>query len=1398
MSDATPAYRGYRLQTLYILDRILSTDRDVSLVFQPEGAEDLAVRDSRGQLVEVTQVKAYGSNLSLSLFSPNKADSFFSRANDFLLAHSEVQISIASFGKVGSELERAVISGGADRQAVARKISSYGFLSESDAINLFERLRLISVSEQTVQERIFSTIRKLPLGIDPEPAFDMLNFWLYLCAEEKREITREDIIQKINNVGRFMAERSAHHSEWFRSIVPIEDGKIDTQLRQELSEEFHRGISARYEHILANVDEPRPSKLTEIHQGFEKSQVVIIHGASGQGKTTIAYRYLYTFFPDQWRFQVRLVENRQQATNIAAALSGHARTIAIPIVVYIDVAPSDTGWEELTKQLLLHKNIQVLITVREEDFRRANISGAEIEFTEIDLQFDESEAEGIYQSLSATEIPGRFLDFEDAWNRFGNSGPLMEFVYLITQGDSLRQRLRQQIQRIQDEVRCGKYSSKEITLLRLVSVASAFEARLKLREVAQHLQLESPQQTLRLFEREYLLRRNEDGTLVSGLHPVRSAILADILTDTAFSPWSKSASVCLSFMFEPDIGSFLLYAFSRHYDDVEPLLSALDAKQPTVWTAIAGVLRALLWLGIKEYTEANRQIIQDIDEKLSQSWTIFLDLDIADAMPGTADELLLKLSPFMSSEKKAWVRDLKSRQTNKANAFIPVSRWLSSLADKPDLPTSELDWLGMGEVLFWAGWLDVTLPVSEWLEQLDLNVVVGYLPLETLADLSVGIFHSSPETYHSWIDTNYNRVLSRFREETRSIAWEDNKENLRTHFFIKPFQVEYNSLPIKTELSNNEGQFHREAMTRLRLLRRLFPNYQCYGSRGYGHKILASAELHDDTQKDIPARNLPFQALTGVNSIFSALGGRALRPPDWEVYAQAIIVLREQVQKILSQLNQKLEIYFGKEKADKSLGQYVFSDEWKLALHLIETSPALPRCAFDEWGYFSDSNSRKNELNQNTPNPNQNLAFKKYREYTKALNQYVRTCSNFFNQAEKVLILNPELRGDNPSKAIEVAQSANIDLSSQACLSVINLRDAWIVLPQLQSEFRKILAQFVEIAELSAIEQLETNAFESVWKNWYFFASYPTRRFMETKQKPDVLFGKKIKEVRQAIRKELRKLTSNTVKIEIFSESILWDTDPTLWIKIDGDNVIDVYESVETTMNALRRAVKAVYANDTRRYAITLTWSRIAILLLTRGRPLQSKAIQFSSDLIAVNPDFEMKWWNLIPVDIPGHSFNQLSIEPWKSSHFAVAENLQTSVFQLSTVFSHIKDLKRLPDIDDMGEALISSYVDEIIFLLRKNLQSTLDNISELSSSLESLSKQRPDRRSTDLIKELLRRTHEEILLLSHSGESEIIELSMSAEEIGERSEHLSLALEYAGAVYLYWVDSVIDDLLHI
>ena len=464
-SDATPTYRGYRLQSLYTLSRILSDNKH--LIFRPENKEDLEILDRNHSTVEIVQVKAHTDPLTLSDFSPDKEDSFFRRIAREVKAQPHIRISIVSFVVFGPELELALNGDARKQEIVAKKLANYDFLTEQEAKQLISKIQPIVAEEAPVREQIYAALQENSItGGDHDAAFDSLMFWLYRCAERKTTITHHDVIEKFTNIGKFINLRHAYHQEWFKTIQPIESRVLPEPDCEELSRGFYQGVSAQYEHILADLDVKRQHKMQEIAQKFEDTRVVILHAASGQGKSTLAYRYLHEYVPQMGRFKIEAIDSRKHALDLAAALTSHAKALTIPLVVYCDISAKDREWAELVKQLSQQQNIFVLVTIREEDFKRANVLGAEMQFSEIELTLERDEAEQIYDALTAKQISAEFLNFEDAWNRFGGEGPLLEFVYLVTQGETLQARLQQQITQIEDEIDAGTRPLAMLDLLR--------------------------------------------------------------------------------------------------------------------------------------------------------------------------------------------------------------------------------------------------------------------------------------------------------------------------------------------------------------------------------------------------------------------------------------------------------------------------------------------------------------------------------------------------------------------------------------------------------------------------------------------------------------------------------------------------------------------------------------------------------------------------------------------------------------------------------------------------------------------------------------------------------------------------------------------------------------------
>lgn len=290
--------------------------------------------------------------------------------------------------------------------------------------------------------------------------------------------------------------------------------------------------------------------------------------------------------------------------------------------------------------------------------------------------------------------PAPFLSFDDAWRHFvgsaGNAGPLMEFVYLVTRTETLRERLKQQVDAIRDAAIEGTASGAGLRVLALVSFASALGARLNVAALRDNIAGVDLGRIVERLEREYLVRRLDQDLLLDGLHPVRSRLLADILCDgMTFDP-QELAQRCLGLIAATDTEVFLLHLATRYAYLMPTMVQHLDRWQPQTWTAIGGVLRALLWWGARQYVDQISGLISEIQHTHGKAWVVILNLDLADLLPpnGTA---VWKQFDFMGQEKKAVFQSLLDLQPPKAVALEPARHWLAALPNQPAAPTTEGD-----------------------------------------------------------------------------------------------------------------------------------------------------------------------------------------------------------------------------------------------------------------------------------------------------------------------------------------------------------------------------------------------------------------------------------------------------------------------------------------------------------------------------------------------------------------------------------------------------------------------------------------------------------------------------------------------------------------------------------
>lgn len=1318
---APAALKGYRVQALYALKRILGQGEN-DIQFQLEGVEDLDVLDALGRPLELIQVKKYDSlKLSdLSPHSPESPGSFFGRAVRFLGGENSPAIKLVNFGTIGPEMRQAWTGDEAAKERIAHRLREGGF-SRPQVDAIFANVELISLDETQEEGEVYRLLQEMSTGVDPNSAFDLLQHWLFTCMEQRRKITRADVVERVNRVGQFLAERRDHHEQWHTTIQPLQARPIAPDERDRLQKEFYEGGFTRFEHILAGLDFYREEKVLAIKEGFQNRNVVIVHAASGQGKTALCYRYLKDWLPSNFRFAIRRIEGVHHASQVANALLGHANAIQAPMAIYVDVHPRDQAWPVLVEQLARHPYAQVLVAIREEDFNRADIAGSPFDFADVDLAFSEQEARLLFERAQASSKRIGFLDFESAWDAFNGSGPLLEFVYLLTQTTTLRQRLESQVNRIRDEVRERNLSPDELKLLCLAAVATAYEARLNTRKLADSLELPDPGRTLKFYQDEYLIRVSgaEHSQYIEGLHPIRSAILTDLLTSADVNPWLEVAITVLQVIEEEDLEIFILHSLvDRPAQEHAGLLEAVTHLVPASWTGLGGVLRALLWADIREYARVNTPTFDAAREEFGPGWYILLDLNFSAGEGPNVDGWWRDghLSNLFPEERIANIEAIRANQTPKEGAFQLANRWLASLERSPSSPSTITEWASVAEVIYWAKRFRIEA-IGGWLGNELLNDVVESVPLSVVAELSYALCFSDSDKHKTWQDHNHDALQSRLAREYSVISLEENGELLTIHFLLMPDELD----------EIEKDPLHAATIARVRLVRQLFPRYEKYGSQGYGHKVYSFPLKHDSTEKTgIDKTQLLPRFATWINGFVVGIGRNRYRPIEWREYIDNVLEIRNLILTCLEQLRPGLGKYLERRNPVNVGKEYVSKSDWQRCYSLLNVPPDLPQIAVDRWGFASESSSISNPIEGQHRYIPRAIALRRYQTYLETQNRYFSSFRNFVLQAVDVTATNFNLskqRLTADRQAIVQALAQKGIKTDRGHLSTHNLWEATVVLEEYQQEFRRLFKHAVQLEALDELEQNEAKLPFEVWCLWYFYAYEPQNIIPRALYRVPRKVQQEKSRIERLLQQAIDEVRTEDAGAAILPASLKWKSSHALWIRLDVQDAIVLYQAFEDLVRSLQTALSGITYKDLAYHLIQAYYQYIVIIPTVRGRMTNDNvwALFTATTILREGSLSEQNWFLYLPQPLPPLIAKQLGLETWTLPRIEQANQLLVDFSSMLIIAGQASELADLPSPSDAGQQLLEERISVLTQTFTSHFQAFISHVEESLTEFTSL-----------------------------------------------------------------------------
>lgn len=1292
---AINALKGMRAQFLYTLYRILNASEQESY-FRPEGEyEDLEILDEKKRIIEAIQIKDLNTTVTLSDILPKGKEGLIKRGLEaHKMGHNTI-IRLISFSDINTEIKE--LSKKNHSQRLTKKLKEKG-LQEKDIevlqkhfkYDVFKKDELIAtIAQKLIESRYFANI---------EITTNLLVYWIYISAEKQQTIGKYLLRDRFVNIGSFLTTRESFTDTFNHLILPLKN-TIKHENRETLKTEFFQGISAKYDHILAELDVKRNEKLESIRTAFRTNNVMLIHGASGQGKSTLAYRFLKDYCDSNTAFEIKLPPDFPTVYKVINALEGISEGLGFPMTLYIDIAPGNKDWVYLISELSAKKNFHFLISIREEDWHSVEVSDKFL-FSEIELKMDKAEAKEIYDGLDRNNLDERFTGFDEAWQQFGEEGPLLEFVYLITQTQSLKSKIKFQVTQLTNDIN----SKDKVEVLRYVSLADSFGARIKYKEFFQKQGIRNPRQIIHQLKEEYLVQTAEDDAYLVGLHPIRSSLIKDELFDPILEEEAKYALQSLSFISDNTLLDFLRNSFAHANLNVHELLAQLPGFKPTSWQAYYQILKSLLWKGLSDYLQTNKELLDQVYEKVGIGWITMVSFDFANVIESGN---MVESSSVFPEEAKVYAREMNSKFSPKDEVFNYCRKWLEPISTINIQPMNNFDWDAFGIFLFWVQHLEVK-SIQFNLEKFDFETLFREYPIDKLGQIiySLKSYNDQTKEAEQKVDQIF---VTRFYNEFKVFYFEESNERLECKYIT---DIEANNF--ETE---EKDIFHARTMRIIELLRLAYPYSKSYAVKGFGHKFSFIPDDYDSSEKKISQAGLPLYQLTKLNTTYINLYNYSQRPIDWADYVESIIEQRQLFSMILGKLVESYNLAH-KQKNWLVLANFLkeYSEKYEIVVKK-SSKISLPKTLIDEWGEFSDGSGKnkqsafdqfsdergivkQSELDQKHKNEPQIRRFilpiKKYDDFVGYYDAYFSSVQNFLQQCYQSLYF--KLFKD-------ISEIKNI-----ARVSVGNLFKSFESLNDFQIQFRNHFEKFVDPFQLCQLEKKETEFVSSlcfIWKQYLY-----DTKFINDKKNISSLALDKMRETKSTFQNRLNTELQKFAKEKGVEVNIDFDEKhKRCFILTNANDIFSASSMFQDIYELLFSAIGSPEYTSIKFLMLSTNFERFYLIQLYHGKTFKNQWHEFRLFNLREKHANELEPHCFISSAINSDVVERYNLKSWNevSEEIGNMQKMVDSISIASQLGYHLIQFDDLEtDDSEIGLEIAKSYISEKLVKFTTHLQEGL------------------------------------------------------------------------------------------
>lgn len=640
-------------------------------------------------------------------------------------------------------------------------------------------------------------------------------------------------------------------------------GLIDriSWVEEKYSSDYFEGKKTRTGHIALGLDVKRPKWLKKIDEVFEKTNVCIIREASGQGKSTLAFRYAFDYWNPETTFIIKVVDSAEHAEQISNYLKALSE-LGLAISVLIDDINKEKQFFSNVIQNCCNSRIPFLVTARNDDFN--TIGNAEEYLNNFIFPFfDLSEAKELFSNLKRkASIHHSVISAEWAFETISSPKSLIEFIFLITQGKMLFDRLSQQV-RIMHQ----NNQDLKLDLLRKVILADVCNTPIDLNTLVIHSNSEDIQKIIMSLNNEFI---NIIDGKIRGYHWVRSNHLLQILHED-YADSGISVLRVIPLIHKNDRTQLIGNAYKLPNFNYSTLVNYYNSiPQKNEIEIYIAFIEGLFKIGEYQFFLSNKDVYDEAYIEFNDAILFMFNSKFLATNPIDLFDLFGDNHNFIKAKNLTLKFNTSFRGFNLVKQFIETNR--IDFSYTPD------NLIFIAQLLEWEYWTNIGLVDEQEFKKLLLIANFEVISLQDLGTISLAFFRKFPKSYKSWFDSNLDKILNKSEIDLDCKLKYSREELSMIYFTLKPSE-----------------NYNDSTVQRLNILEPLFPMATKIKGFCQNSDPMKYSLGHDNSMKVFGKDNIYYKQDIAKNVILNDLVESHYRVKTWFEFLSYYYGLRKDI-----------------------------------------------------------------------------------------------------------------------------------------------------------------------------------------------------------------------------------------------------------------------------------------------------------------------------------------------------------------------------------------------------------------------------------------------------------------------------------------------------------------------